>query len=297
MNQENEQNNYNNVNLNDINYYSVEDPEQDELVLATFTENNDVFFGKLEQYQGYSCMMNYQDIVKKRKITSWTKYVPLNKTMIVKVEDVDTEKKIVQTSIVYLGEHFKEQLTTQQIQEKLMEQFNENNHMENFIKSFCISHNYDIKDIWTTLIYHIDQLRRDNDEDSIPSLWKYFTDNIDDLDEWISECELDEIIGTEMRELYNKKNKESPKRIVSKFGIISSGGINLTKDLLTKILKDITFEYTLKYTTPYYLFESSSENSTQKNHEKFIKMIEQEANKIEPKVFIKQDFIAKISTN
>jgi translation initiation factor 2 alpha subunit (eIF-2alpha) len=291
-----------NMSLNELNYYSIEHPESGTFVLAKFNKQADAFFGTLTEFPGYRCIMNYIDVVKKRKVASWAKFVPMDKVLVVQVHDVDTNKKMVQTSMAYLSDNFKEVLSVTQIQDKLMEPFNENKTFEGFIKSLCIVNNLDFKDIWVSLVYHIDELRREIDEDDecdeIPSLWKYFTKNFNNLDDWIVTCGLDESIGDAIKELYEKRTKESPKKITSKIGIISIGGINATKELISKAVSQLKYTYSFRYdTTPYYMFETSTEDSDISSHNKFVKVLETESAKFNPKIFIKTDFIGKISTN
>jgi len=285
--------------LNGVNYYSVDHPETGDLILVTFNSQEDAFFGNLVEFPDYRCIMNYQDVTKKRKVKSWAKIVPMNKVLVVKVDDIDTDKKIVQVSMAYLGDKFKEDLTNIQLQEKLMEPFNENKTMENFIKSLCIVNHFDYKTIWTSLVYHIDELRRDDDDDDDTlSLWSYFSNNFNDLDDWIETCELNKNIGDAIKELYGKITKETPKKITSKIGIISIGGIDATKKLISGILLQLKYNYNFRYeTTPYYLFETSTEDSDYNSHDKFIKMLETESVKFNPKIFIKTDFVGKISAN
>ncbi len=287
------------TSLDDINYYSIEHPEIGDLVLAKFNQQSEAFFGTLLEYSGYSCIMNYQDVVKKRKVSSWAKFVPMEKLLVVQVDDVDTDKKITQVSMAYLADNFKEELSGTQLQEKLMEPFNENKILESFIKSVCIINNLDLKTIWTTLVYHIDKLRREtNEDDTMVSLWKYFTTNFNDLEDWIDNCELDKTIGTYIKELYQKRTKETPRKIISKIGIISLGGVNATKELISKVISELKYKYNFRYdTTPYYLFESSTNDSDINSHNKFVKLLETESAKFNPKIFIKTDFIGKISAN
>jgi translation initiation factor 2 alpha subunit (eIF-2alpha) len=290
------------LNLDGINYYSTADPEIEELVLAKFTSQADAFFGELVEFTGYRCIMNYQDVVKKRKVASWAKFVPMNKTLVVQIEDVDVEKKIVQTSMAHLVYNFKEDLTVNKLQDKLMESFNENKMLEGFIKSLCIVNNLDIKHIWTTLIYHVDNLRRqsfEHDDNETISLGKYFYENFKDIDEWIGECDqLDESFGDIIKDLYKKRTKETAKKISSRIGVISLGGVTATKELFAQVLSQVKHPYTLRYdTAPYYLFESSTEDSDTSSHTQLIKNLENESSKIVPKIFVKTDFVAKISVN
>ena len=101
-----------------------------------------------------------------------------------------------------------------------------------------------------------------------------------------------------IKELYGKITKETPKKITSKIGIISIGGIDATKKLISGILLQLKYNYNFRYeTTPYYLFETSTEDSDCNSHNKFIKMLETESVKFNPKIFIKTDFVGKISAN
>lgn len=284
-------------------YFSSPDPEPDELVLVVFNEHAESFIdGELVHYD-YKAIMSYEDATKKRKVDSWSKIVPLDKPMVACVEDVDTRAKVVQLSIRHLGAAG-ENLTPSQIQENLMKHFDENKIMESFIRSLCIINQYDFDEIWTQLVHYIDQERREYNEENEEnvSLWKYFVDNIDNLDSWIneinSEAELEEDIGKKIREQYQKKTEESIKKIRTRVGIISMGGVNKTKELIKNVLDElnITYKYTFRYdSTPHFVLESTTEDSNQQNHSEFIKKLEEKSKQMSPKVFIQLDYEAKIS--
>ncbi len=177
--------------------------------------------------------------------------------------------------------------------------FNENKQMENFVKSLCIVHKYNYDDIWTGIVHHIDALRREYNEENeeFISLWKYFSDNIESLDEWIEESGLEyESLGQDIQAMYDKKTEEAVHKIVSKIGIISLGGVGSTKELLKLVLSNdsINYKYTFRYeSTPYYILETSSEDSTDVSHKDFVALLEKESNKFNPKIFIKTDYIGK----
>jgi translation initiation factor 2 alpha subunit (eIF-2alpha) len=288
-----------NMNLDGINYYSIEHPDSGNLVLVKFNRQENAFFGILLEYSGYSCIMNYKDALKKKKVYNWSKFITMDKVLVVQVDDVDTVNKIVQVSMAYLADNFKEDLTQTQLQHKLMKPFIENKIFENFIKSVCIIKKLDFKNIWVSLVHHIDKLRREtSDEDSMCSLYDYFAMNIDDIGKWIEYCKLDESIGTAIINLYLKRTKETPRKITSKFGIISLGGVNASKKLISNVLNQLNYTHSLRYdTTPYYIFETSTEDSDVQSHNKFIQAIEMESVKFDPKIFIKTNFIGKLSTN
>ncbi len=290
--------------INTCQYYSEANPAEGEIVLVQFTEQNETFFrAKLMEYD-YTGMMNYQDVTKKRRVASWKKYVQLNKNMVARVDSVDTDKNIVQLSLAYLdeGANSKEEKSASQIQEKLMNYFNENKQMESFIKSLCIVNGYKYDEIWTNFVHYLDSQRREYNDENEENLtiWKYFTNNIDSLDEWFDDIssqnnDLDwDGLKQSIQALYDKKTEESIHKIVSKIGIISLGGISSTKELLKKVLDSINYKYSFRYdSTPYYILESSSEDSTDVDHKNVVATLEKESSKFEPKIFIKTEYIGK----
>ena len=267
-------------------FYSVINPVVGEFVLVHFIERTESFFdAKLLEYP-YRGMMSYQDATKKRKIYNWSKVVPLNKEMVARVDEVDEQAKIVQISIARLDEEFKGSLS--EIQEKLMVPFNENKILDHFIKSVSVVNQIDQNDIWTKLIYYIDSQRREYNEENEEntSLLKYFQTNFHQIDKW---CETTNInICESIKTIYAKRFDTSCK-YTSKIGIISPKGVIVTKDILTKVLNNISYKYTLNYDgTPYYLFESFSDDSSKSNHEEFIEELKKYS-----EIFIKVDYLAK----
>jgi len=267
--------------MNSVQYYSTIHPQDDEFVLVEFTSKEDSFFkAKLLEYP-YTGIMNLCDATKKRKVSSWNKIVTLNKPSVARIESIDTKSKIVQLSIAYFDDE-------KEIQ-TLMSHFTENKMMENFINSLCILHNYVYEDLWTKIVHPLDVLRR---EDDYVSLWNFFSNNIDVLDEILEDKELFD----QIKDLFLKKTEKKSYKIVSRVGIISSKDINMTKQLLSSIFNkdNIKFNYTFKYeATPNYLFESWSEDSNKEDHERIIKMIENNAIVKANNVFVKVDYIGK----
>jgi len=271
-------------------FYSVINPQVGELVLVQFIARTDSFFDATLLEYPYRGMMSYQDATKKRKIYNWSKVVPLHKDMVARVDEVDEHAKIVQISIAHLDEEFKESLSLSDIQDKLMVQFNENKILDHFITSVSVVNQIDKNQIWINLIYYIDSERRlyneENDEEI--TLWRYFTINFNMIDNWCKSSNLEDHLCESIKNIYSKRFNNKCK-YVSKIGIISPNGINITKDILIKILNDITFKYTLNYdSTPYYLFESNSDDSNKTDHEKFISELKKYS-----EIFIKVDYIAK----
>jgi translation initiation factor 2 alpha subunit (eIF-2alpha) len=276
-------------------YYSVTEPSEGELVLVKFTEQGDGFFvGQLLEYD-YTVMMNNSDVTKKRRNANLSKLVPLNKTMVAHVENVDVKARIVQLSLAFLNEDVKD-ANAGTIQEKLLASFQENKQMESFMKSMSILHKYNYKEIWTKFIHTIDRHRREynqeeNEDDDI-SIWKYFNDNIDDLDKWVEESGLDETFGERVLELHKKKTFKKDQPLLTRFGIISFGGVEATKQLLTRAFSDIEFKYSCEYeSTPYYMFRSLTTDSSKEDHERIFKFIQTEGQKQNPKIFVEIKFV------
>ena len=278
-------------------YYSVTIPSLGELVKVHFTTKNiDYFDANLVDY-GLVGIMNFQDASKSRR-PKWNILVPLNRPMVAKVEDIDARTKIIQLSIAYLDDGNREH-TPDKIQETLLIHFNENHALEGLIKSLCITKEYDFNQVWTTLIHRIDELRREynDDEEENVSLWKYFIDNIESLEEWIDDSELSEIhpdIYETLKAFYEKKNEKKNIKLSSKIGIISTGGIVPLKNMLDDILKDIHYKFELRYdSTPNYYFESFTEDSSSDDHNTFIQTLGTKAKCIKTPIFIKTEYIAK----
>jgi translation initiation factor 2 alpha subunit (eIF-2alpha) len=279
-------------------YYSNKNPTIGEIVLVEFSARTESFFdAKLIEYP-YRGMMSYSDASKKRRISSWNKIIPLNKHMVARVDEIDTKNEIVQISIAYLDEMVDDKnLSLTDIQNKLMIQFNENKLLESFIKSLCIQSTCNFKIIWESLVHHIDSKRRifndennenNENDDKIPiSLWKYFCDNISDLSEWCTISNINDETRDIIYKLYIKRTEETIKKINSKIKIISPHGISHTHKLLNDCLNTITFKYTFKYiSTPDYILESSTEDSSITDHKKIIDILKVQSQNMTPKVFI-----------
>ena len=260
-------------------------------VLAVFTKQKDGYFeAKLIDYP-FEGIMNFKDATKRRRIASWNQIVPLNKEMVACIEAID--KGTILLSTAYFEDSKYKDMDEMQIQRELMIPFNENKMFCKFLISLCKIHNYEFIDIWRTFIDDVKMLYDEYMEDAEEevSMWKYFIDNFEDF---IENTKLDETIVMNMKELYEKKNEIVINKIASRIGIISLGGINGTKQLFTNVTKNIKYNYSLKYeSAPYYMFETSSEDTSDETHYNFVKMLESESAKLSSKVFIKTDYIAK----
>ena len=281
----------------DIQFYSTNNPGVGEIVLVKFTKKDEAFFDAILLEYPYRGIMNYQDATKKRKVKSWNDHVFIGKDMVALVDEIDIDKKIVKLSLAYLDNYVdtpqKSELNNinnnnnNYIQQQLIIQFNENKIMESFIKSLCIINNMDIKYIWEKLVHYIDIQRRENSPND--SLWKFFTDNFNNIDDWVKSTNLSILVSDNIKQLYHKK-LENNKKITTKISIISVGGINPLKELISNSFKNIEFNYTFKYdTTPTYILESYSNDSTNEDHENIINNMTILANeyKTPSQIFIK----------
>jgi translation initiation factor 2 alpha subunit (eIF-2alpha) len=256
-------------------YNNNQKPNTDELVLVKFSERTDTHFnGELIEYNCKAFMV-YSDASKKKKVFSWNKIVPLNKEIFGRVEEVEENSNIVKVSIC------KDQEVEQQ------DQINKNKILLSIIKKLSFEYKKDLNDLWTQIIYKLDEKRRNDNEDEIPILLDYFAIEKDFVK---NICNDDEIYN-KLYELIDKFTQEKPCKLISKFDIISTGEIGNTLSIFKKVLDNIKFPYTLKYeSAPTYIFESNSLESSFEDHNKLIFTIKEEGQKYNPKTFLKYSY-------
>jgi translation initiation factor 2 alpha subunit (eIF-2alpha) len=265
-----------------IPFYNILKPSNNEIVLVKFTEHKkDYIDGNLQEYN-CKLFLNYSDATKKRNITSWNKVVPLNESILAKVEDSNNLDNIIQVSLTYMYD--------QEENKKMNETFLKNHFLISYFKKLAHINNIDINILWKNIMYKIDNSRRETYEpDEMPTLYEYCNDeeNNEEIKLLFKDTDYEIIINNFLEELNNNK-KEKPKKIISEIEIISNGGVQNTKLLIQKALETIKFENTLKYiSTPTFLFESNNINSTDDDHKKFIDFLIQEGQKMIPKIFVR----------
>ena len=272
------------------NFYSTKIPTVGELVLTIFIENKDGYFeAELVEYP-YSGIMSYQDATKKKKMENWGKIVPLNKQMVVKVDEVDKQNKSTRLSLTQLdGTEFGAP-KSDDIQSSLLKHFSENTQLKNLVKSICINHNFNMVEVWENLILKIDELRRE--EDLNISIFEFFTNLIesneieniiDDLDEDILDWQ-----NFHKKLLQVKKNQKY--KYQTKIQMISLDGVVVLKEFIGKIKCD--YDYTLTYeSSPNYVLET-----TEDKHTEFIEQL-MEIKKDYPNIFIKNEKTTKFIYN
>jgi len=282
------------------NFYHTNTPSVNELVLVVFTENKDGYFeAELVDYL-YTGIMSYQDATKKKKMENWGKIVPLNKQMVVRVDEFDRHNKSTRLTLSQLNgtEFGAEKPESDNIQATLLKHFTENTQLKNFVKSICINHDFDMTHIWKHFISKIDELRREDDLNL--SILQFFTNLLDNdtdaIENIINDIEDDDIDWGDFHkklllEWENIKKNEKYK-YQTKFQIISMDGVAVLKEFITKIKFD--YKFTLTYeSSPNYIFETLSENNTNEDtHTEFIEKLTK-MKKDYPNIFIKNEITTK----
>jgi translation initiation factor 2 alpha subunit (eIF-2alpha) len=260
--------------------YHNQIPEINEVVLIKFTKKNDTHFeGNLLEYD-YDAIMSYNDATKKKKVYSWNKVVPLNKTLLATIESVIENNKIVQVSTAYNENN-------NNLKEKL-KPYNNNKILISIIKKVCHKQKIDFNDFWINIIYPIDKQRKSEKNDN---LLDYFLDNINELVLELLKKNYDNY--TKILECLDENIIETNEKITSKIGLISIKGLYVTQDILNKFILQQNWNFSFKYdTAPYYILESYSNDSTVENHQEFIENLKNIVQ--ENEIFFKADFIGKI---
>jgi len=252
----------------DIPIYENKLPVIDENVLVIFTEYKDTHIeAELVEYSELKGMMIYEDATRKRKVYDWRKELPLNKIMVAKIEEIFSDN-YVKLSTGY----FDQKLDANELRKELMKPFTDNKVMITTIKKICRNNNLDFNEFWLKVMYKIINEKRK--EDLNISLLDYITENEDIFKNIIKENYPEN--GDKIIEEYNKLILNKIHKIQNKFSLITKKSIENTKELLKLACDNNThWDFLLKYeTTPQFILESSSENSTQENHDGFLQFLE-----------------------
>jgi len=278
-----------NINSNnaseDFRIYSSKYPKINDSVVVVFMNRNESHFeGKLIEYGDMTVIMSYNDATKKKKVHSWNKLVPMNKPILARVEEVNEESEWIQVSIAY-NQKIKEG------DEDELKFYNENKSLISLINKICINNNINFNKFWIDVMHEIDKKRiEESDED----LYGYFNSNLDLYEEIVkSKYEnYENIINSTHSNIVKKVYK-----IVSKVGIISTSGLSKTQDMFKRLIEENNeWEYKIKYdTTPFYIVESFSNNSSNTNHEELITKLNNISK--EYKLFTKVEYIGKELAN
>jgi len=255
----------------DIPIYKNKLPIVDENVLVIFTEYKDTHIeAELVEYNLIKGMMIYEDATKKKKVYDWKKEVPLNKITVAKVEEIFSD-----TYVKLSTRYFDQKKDSTDLKKELMKPFLENKVLITTFKKICRNNNLNFNDFWLNVMYKITDDKKINDLND--SLLNYISENIDYFNNIIKEnypTDNENIISDYNKQIINKIYK-----IQTKFSLITKKNIEDTKELLKIICDNNTdWSFTLKYeSTPIFILESSSENSTQENHDLFLELLQEKS--------------------
>jgi len=284
-------------------FYDIKKPIINEHVFVIFTKYTDSHIeGNLIEYN-CDLFMTYSDATKKRKVSSWSKIVPLNKPMVAKVDDPNHADNIVQVSLTYL--HDEKENKDEKSNSELPELFNKNKQLISIVKKIIFEQfekkedkendedndyhkiaNAVLKDFWKVM-HAIDKKRRDEYEpEDLPALLDYCISESDTVKQIFSESNYANFYSR-FDELIKKIDEDKPKKLVSRIEIISTGGYKNTVMLFEKAIERFNFTYSLKYdTAPVFVLETNSTDSSYTDHNNFVKYVKEEGLKLEQKTYV-----------
>ena len=257
-------------------FYNATKPDKDEIVLVIFTKEEDSYFeGTLVEYTG-KVFLRKEDATKKKRVSSWNNIVPLNVEKYAKVYDLNFSSDTIQVSLTNLDDD----LTN------IQEHFSKNKRLVSLMVTISFQLNTNVDTIWESVIYKINEERleineknEENDENTYSNILDFIMNNIELLKESFD----DNKVIMKMEKILEEKSF----KMLSTIGIISNNGVENTTNLLRNVLEGIKCKYSLKYsyykkkndtkTFPVYLFETSSEDSTEENHSSFIQNLKDNA--------------------
>jgi len=277
-------------------FYDIKKPIINENVVVIFTNHTDSHIeGKLLEYN-CDLFMTYSDATKKRKVSSWSKIVPLNKPMVAKVDDPNHADNIVQVSLSYL--HDEKDNKNEKSTSELPELFNKNKQLISIVKKIIFEQfekmedkekivNAILKDFWDVM-YIIDKKRREDYEpEDLPALLDYCISESDIVKQIFSESNYNDLYSR-FNEMITKIDEDKPKKLVSRIEIVSTGGYKNTIMLFKRALERVTFTYSLKYdTAPVFVLETTSTDSNYTDHNDFVRYVQDEGKRLEPKTYVK----------
>jgi len=270
-------NNENIYNMN-IPFYENTIPDLNEDVLVIFREHKDTHIeAQLLEYNNINGMMIYEDATRRKKVYDWKKEIPLNKPTIARVDKI-INSNYVQLSVLGFIDKKKD---PEDLAKELMKPFNDNKILVNIIKKLTKKFNIEFNQFWTDIVYKIDKIRKDEELDE--SLLETFNNNLNIVKE-----KYDQEIINELNKLINYKIY----KLLSRFSLITKLNIQDTTNLLDVIESKNQWLHTIKYDTgSFYILESSSETSTEQNHQDLITMLENHIS--EYNILFKLDYLGK----
>ena len=260
----------------DIPIYKNKLPIINENVLVIFTEYKDTHIEAEFIEYNLKGMMIYEDATRKKKVYDWHKIIPLNKLTVAKVEEIFSDEYI-KISTAYF-DHKKDPI---ELSKELMLQFNENKVLINIIKKLCKNTNLEFNNFWEKIIYEIDEKRREDNLNE--SLFKYIKENTELFNKYINEIFTNDNIIDNFNKLINNKIY----KIKSNFSLTTIKTIqNITNLLSLACENNKDWNYVIKYeSTPLFLLESSNENSSQEQHNNFLKFVQDNSSTFDVEYF------------
>ena len=237
---------------NTISIYENRLPQIDENVLVIFTEYKETHIeAELLEYNSIKGLMTFEDATRKKKVYNWNKEIPLNKTMIAKVDEIFSNN-YVKLSTAY----FDQRMDPKELRKELMKPFSDNKALITIIKKICRNNNLDFNDFWLKVIYKIMKIKKK--EDLNASILDYISENEDVFNNIVKDNypeNYEHVVNEYHKLILNKIYK-----IQSKFLLITKSSIENTKNLLNLACENNKdFLFTIKYeTTPTFILESSS---------------------------------------
>jgi hypothetical protein len=258
----------------DIPIYRNKLPLVDENVQVIFTEFKDTHIeAQLLDYHDINGMMIYEDATRKKKVYDWRKEIPLNKTIVAKVEEIYSD-----TYVKLSTGYFDQKLEPSELRKELSKPFVEMKALINIFKKICKNNNIIFNNFWINVIYEINDKK--NEENLNESLLNYINENIELFTE---------ILKINYPDIFEKIIEEFKSQVInkiykiqSKFSLTTKKSIENIKELLILASNNTNWLFTIKYeTTPIFILESSSENSTEENHDEFLNFLENNAKSYE----------------
>ena len=252
----------------EISIYENKLPDVNEHVIVIFTQYKDTHIeANLIEYNSINGMMIYEDATRKKKVYDWKKEVPLNKVIVARVEEIFSD-----TYVKLSTGYFDHKIDSLELKKKLMKPFIDNKALTITIRKLCKNNNLNFNDFWSNIMYKIINEKKTDDLNG--SIIDYMSENKEFFNKTIKENypnNYEKIIDEYEKQQLNKNYK-----IQSKFSLITKHCIEDTKELLKLVCNNNKhWLFTLKYeTTPTFLLESVSENSTQEDHNGFLQFLE-----------------------
>lgn len=260
-----------------IPFYENKIPSVNENVLVIFTEYKSTHIeANLVEYKMLSGMMTYEDATRKKKVYDWKKEIPLNKLIVAKVEEIFSDNYVKLST-----RYFDNRKSLEILNKELMSPFNDNKTLLNIVKKTCYN-SIDVDEFWTSIIYKIDALRKDDNFIDI-SILEFINSNINIVNNIIKE-KYDNSIVTKFNQLLHYKTS----KIQTKISITTKKNIDNIKNLITFVSnKSNNWNYTLKYVSaPNYILESSSDTcDLSSNHQDFVVMLKNYCKEYDTQVF------------